>query len=64
MYLKWAKKQGCEGRIVDRCPFKKGGIKSATIELEFEFACGYLSGEKGVHNLISGSLNESSQLEV
>ncbi|XP_061349663.1 peptide chain release factor PrfB3, chloroplastic isoform X2 [Gastrolobium bilobum] len=64
MYLKWAKKQGYEGRIVDRCLFKNGGINSATIELEFECAYGYLSGEKGVHYLIRGSLDESSQLEV
>ncbi|MED6170493.1 hypothetical protein PIB30_031481 [Stylosanthes scabra] len=64
MYLKWAKKQGYEGRIVDRCPSKNGGISSATIELEFECAYGYLSGEKGVHKLISDSPNESSELEA
>ncbi|XP_015949692.1 peptide chain release factor PrfB3, chloroplastic isoform X1 [Arachis duranensis] len=64
MYLKWAKKQGYEGRIVDRYPFKNGGINSATIELEFECAYGYLSGEKGVHKLISDSPNESSELEA
>lgn len=64
MYLNWAKRQGYEGRIVDRCPFEKGGISSAAIEFEFECAYGYLSGEKGVHHLIRGSTNESSQLEV
>ncbi|KAL1330484.1 hypothetical protein AAHE18_12G112400 [Arachis hypogaea] len=64
MYLKWAKKQGYEGRIVDRYPFKNGGINSAMIELEFECAYGYLSGEKGVHKLISDSPNESSELEA
>ncbi|CAJ1967661.1 unnamed protein product [Sphenostylis stenocarpa] len=64
MYLRWSKRQGYEGRIVDNCPIKNGGINSATIEFEFGCAYGYLSGEKGVHHLIRGSSNESSQLEV
>ncbi|KAK7392962.1 hypothetical protein VNO78_21412 [Psophocarpus tetragonolobus] len=64
MYLRWAKRQGYEGRIVDKCLFKNGGINSATIEFEFECAYGYLSGEKGVHYLIRGSPDESSQLEA
>lgn len=64
MYLGWAKRQGYEGRIVDRCSIENGGINSATIEFEFECAYGYLLGEKGVHHLIRGSPNESSQLEV
>ena len=64
MYLRWAKRQGYAGRIVDKCLFKNGGINSAIIEFEFECAYGYLSGEKGVHYMIRGSPNESSQLEV
>ncbi|XP_004514590.1 peptide chain release factor PrfB3, chloroplastic [Cicer arietinum] len=64
MYLGWAKRQGYEGRIVDRCSIENGGINSATIEFEFECAYGYLLGEKGVHHLIRGSPNESSQLET
>ncbi|KAL2326073.1 hypothetical protein Fmac_025131 [Flemingia macrophylla] len=63
MYLRWAKRQGYEGRIVDKCPFKKEGISSATIEFEFECAYGYLSGEKGAHYLIRDSTDES-QLEA
>ncbi|KAL3034186.1 hypothetical protein AAZX31_02G179300 [Glycine max] len=64
MYLRWAKRQGYAGRIVDKCLFKNGGINSAIIEFEFECAYGYLSGEKGVHYMIRGSPNESSQLEA
>ncbi|KAL5067151.1 hypothetical protein RYX36_018038 [Vicia faba] len=64
MYLGWAKRQGYEGRIVDRCQIENGGISSVTIEFEFECAYGYLLGEKGVHHLIRGSSNESSQLET
>ncbi|XP_059463005.1 peptide chain release factor PrfB3, chloroplastic isoform X2 [Corylus avellana] len=58
MYSKWAKKQGCIGRVVEKYPSKSGGIKSATIEFEFECAYGYLLGEKGVHYMI-GSQNGS-----
>ncbi|CAJ2673313.1 unnamed protein product [Trifolium pratense] len=64
MYLGWAKRQGYEGRIVDRCPNENGGINSATIEFEFECAYGFLLGEKGVHRLIRGSPNKSSHLET
>ena len=56
MYSKWAKKQGYIGRVVEKYPSKSGGIKSATIEFEFECAYGYLLGEKGVHYMI-GSQN-------
>lgn len=64
MYLGWAKRQGYEGRVVDRYQIKNEGIDSATIEFEFECAYGHLLGEKGVHHLIRGYPNESSQLEV
>lgn len=53
MYVRWADKEGYRGRVVDKCCCKNGGIKSATIEFEFEYAFGYLSGERGVHHLIN-----------
>lgn len=53
MYLKWAEKQGHGTRVVEKCLSKNGGIKSATIELESKYAYGYLSGERGVHSMIS-----------
>ncbi|KAL5743830.1 hypothetical protein ACOSQ2_026946 [Xanthoceras sorbifolium] len=53
MYIKWAEKQGYRGRLVEKCCSENGGIKSATIEFEFEYAFGYLSGETGVHLLIT-----------
>ncbi|GFY84733.1 peptide chain release factor [Actinidia rufa] len=59
MYLKWAKKQGLGARVVEKCPSKNGGIKSATIELESKYAYGYLSGERGVHCMTSSSHNAS-----
>lgn len=53
MYVRWADKEGYRGRVVDKCCCKNGGIKSATIEFEFEYAFGYLSGETGAHRLIN-----------
>ncbi|KAL3819744.1 hypothetical protein ACJIZ3_005649 [Penstemon smallii] len=52
MYMKWAERQGHAGRIVEISHSSKNGIKSSTIELEFKYAYGYLSGERGVHSMI------------
>ncbi|KAA8518077.1 hypothetical protein F0562_015551 [Nyssa sinensis] len=59
MYMKWAKKQGYRGRVVENFPSENGGIKSATIEFESKYVYGYLSGERGVHRMIRGSHNGS-----
>ncbi|XP_028079786.1 peptide chain release factor PrfB3, chloroplastic-like [Camellia sinensis] len=64
MYIKWAEKQGLGGRIVEKYLSKNGGVKSATIEFESKYAYGYLSGERGVHSMISGSQNTSVSDEV
>ncbi|KAL7097805.1 hypothetical protein ACP275_10G166200 [Erythranthe tilingii] len=64
MYMKWAERQGHTGRIVERCPSNNGGLKSATIELEFKFAYGYLSGERGVHSTTRISKNTPALSEA
>ncbi|XWS56858.1 hypothetical protein CRYUN_Cryun09bG0121600 [Craigia yunnanensis] len=64
MYIKWAKKQGYRGRVVEKHLSTSGGIKSATIEFEFEYAYGFLSGERGVHCMIRSSQNGSFHTEV
>ncbi|XP_057784611.1 peptide chain release factor PrfB3, chloroplastic [Salvia miltiorrhiza] len=68
MYMKWAERQGYAGRIVERYPSNNGRLKSASIEIEFKFAYGYLSGERGVHSLIrcsdSTSLPKASLASV
>ncbi|XP_073157250.1 peptide chain release factor PrfB3, chloroplastic isoform X2 [Henckelia pumila] len=51
MYMKWAQRQGHIARVVEKFPSNKG-VRSATIELEFKFAFGYLSGERGIHSMI------------
>ncbi|KAL0359585.1 UNVERIFIED_CONTAM: Peptide chain release factor PrfB3, chloroplastic [Sesamum angustifolium] len=64
MYMKWAERQGQSGRIVERCPSNNGGLRSATVELEFRFAYGYLSGERGIHSLIRTFENNGGDLEA
>jgi peptide chain release factor 2 len=52
MYLRWAEKEGFNARIVDILADEAAGIKSATIEVEGQWAFGYLKGETGVHRLV------------
>jgi len=51
MYTRWAERRGFEYEIVDILE-SEGGIKSATVEIDGEFAYGYLRGESGVHRLV------------
>ncbi|XP_022766619.1 peptide chain release factor PrfB3, chloroplastic [Durio zibethinus] len=64
MYIKWAKKQGYSGRVVEKNLSTNGGIESAAIEFEFEYAYGFLSGERGVHFMIRSAQNGSDHNEV
>ncbi|GAB2277170.1 Peptide chain release factor PrfB1, chloroplastic [Dionaea muscipula] len=55
MYVRWGEKQGYKTRVVDKSPGEEAGIKSATIELEGQYAYGYISGEKGTHRIVRQS---------
>lgn len=52
MYRMWAEKNGFKVKDVDMQDGDVAGIKSATIEIEGEYAFGYLKGENGVHRLV------------
>ncbi|MFL5765276.1 MAG: peptide chain release factor 2 [Bacteroidia bacterium] len=52
MYRMWAEKNGYKVKDVDMQEGDVAGIKSATIEIEGEYAFGYLKGENGVHRLV------------
>ncbi len=52
MYLMWAEKNGFKVKEVDYQKGDEAGIKSATIEVQGEFAYGYLKSENGVHRLV------------
>jgi len=52
MYIMWAEKQGFK---IKELNFQEGdvaGIKTVTLEVEGEYAFGYLKGENGVHRLV------------
>ena len=52
MYTMWAEKNGYKIKLLDHQDGDVAGIKTVTIEIEGEFAFGYLKGENGVHRLI------------
>ncbi len=52
MYTRWIEKQGYKMKIADMQDGDEVGIKSCTIEIEGEFAYGYLKSENGVHRLV------------
>jgi peptide chain release factor 2 len=52
MYIMWAEKSGCK---VTEQDFQEGdvaGVKTVTLQIEGDFAYGYLKGENGVHRLV------------
>ncbi len=52
MYLMWAEKQGFKIRELNYQEGDVTGIKTVTLEIEGEYAFGYLKGENGVHRLV------------
>lgn len=52
MYLMYAEKHGYRAVMIDEQPGDAAGIKSATMEINGEFAYGHLKSEKGVHRLV------------
>ncbi len=52
MYLRWAERRGYKVELTDRTDGEEAGVKSATIEIEGEWAYGYLGSERGVHRLV------------
>jgi len=52
MYQMWAEKNGCKIKTLDYQAGDVAGIKTVTIEIEGDFAFGYLKGENGVHRLV------------
>ena len=52
MYTMWAEKQGYKLRELNFQEGDVAGIKTVTLEIDGEFAFGYLRGENGVHRLV------------
>jgi len=52
MYMMWADKKGFKVKELDYNGGDVAGIKSVSLEIEGEFAYGFLKGENGVHRLV------------
>ena len=61
MYLRWAERENFKADVIDVQSDDEAGIKSATIEINGEFAHGYLKSEKGVHRLVRISPFDSAK---
>jgi peptide chain release factor 2 len=60
MYLRWAEKEGFKTQIIEISSDEEAGIKGVTVEVEGEWAFGYLKGETGVHRLVRISPYDSN----
>ncbi len=52
MYRRWAEQHGYKVTVLDIEPGEEAGIKSASLEVQGDFAYGFLKAEKGVHRLV------------
>ncbi len=52
MYTRWAEQQGHKVTLLDRQDGEEAGIKSATVQVEGDYAYGFLKAEMGVHRLV------------
>ena len=52
MYLMWAESHGYKITEAERTDDDVAGIRSVTLQIEGEFAYGFLKGENGVHRLV------------
>ena len=52
MYLRWAEQHGYKTDIIELSPGEEAGVKSALIEIQGDYAYGYLQAERGVHRLV------------
>lgn len=52
MYLRWCERKGFKVYLLDEQAGDGAGIKSAAIEVQGQYAYGYLKAESGVHRLV------------
>lgn len=52
MYQRWAESKGYKVTVTNWLDGDEAGIKTATLQVEGEFAYGYLKSENGVHRLV------------
>lgn len=52
MYTRWAEKRGYSIETLDFLAGDETGVKSVTLQINGEYAYGYMKSEKGVHRLV------------
>jgi peptide chain release factor 2 len=60
MYLRFCERKGYRTEVLEESPGEVAGIKSASVEVEGEYAFGYLLTEVGVHRLVRKSPVDSN----
>jgi len=60
MYTRWAERHGMKYKILDWLDGEEAGMKSASIQIDGDYAYGYLKSENGVHRLVRISPFDSS----
>ncbi len=61
MYTRWLEENDYRFKLLEASPGEVAGIKSATLEVEGEYAYGYLKAEHGVHRLVRISPYDTAQ---
>lgn len=64
MYTSWARKQGYKVGLIEKIFSTSGHIRSAAMEIESEYMFGILSGEKGMHQIMFSSPENSDIYQV
>ncbi len=52
MYLRWGERQGFSVKVLDVQEGEQAGIRSAEVQIDGDYAYGYLKAEIGVHRLV------------
>lgn len=52
MYTRWSELNGYKVKVVEYHQGEEAGVKSVTLEIEGDYAYGYLKSENGVHRLV------------
>ncbi|MFM9051129.1 MAG: peptide chain release factor 2, partial [Bacteroidota bacterium] len=60
MYIMWAEKHGYKVTELDLSEGEAAGIKSCSLQIDGDYAYGYLKGESGVHRLVRISPYDSN----